>query len=43
VLGVIAIDSSTGPVTTTLAVPLILPEVAVIVAVPWAIPVTNPV
>jgi hypothetical protein len=42
VLGVTAIDVSTAAVTVKVADPLIVPEVAVIVAVPWAMLVANP-
>jgi hypothetical protein len=42
VLGVTAIEVSTGGVTANVAVPLIVPDVAVIVVVPCATLVANP-
>ena len=42
VLGVTAIDVSTAAVTVKVADPLIVPDVAVIVADPWAMVVANP-
>jgi len=43
VAGVTEIDASTAAVTVNVAEPLIVPEVAVIVAVPGATLVANPV
>lgn len=40
--GVMVIEVSTGAVTVNAAEPLMVPEVAVIVAVPWATPVAKP-
>ena len=41
-LGVTEIEVSTAAVTVNVAEPLIVPEVAVIVALPWATLVANP-
>ena len=42
IAGVTEIEVSTGAVTVNVAEPLIVPEVAVIVAVPWAALVASP-
>ncbi len=42
VAGVTAIEVSTAAVTVNAAEPLIVPDVALIVAVPWATLVANP-
>ena len=40
--GVIDIETRTGVVTVTLAEPLTVPDVALILAVPSRLPITNP-
>ena len=42
VVGVTAIEVNTAAVTVNVADPLIVPDFAVSVAVPWATPVANP-
>ena len=40
--GLTAIEVNTAAVTVKVAVPLIVPDLAVMVALPWATPVANP-
>jgi hypothetical protein len=42
VVGVTEIEVNSGAVTVSFVEPLIVPDLAVIVALPWAMPVANP-